>query len=653
MGFRLSNKEELRKSVIRPEMFSENVAKGVNTSKAVFSVKTPNSNFQSGVIAKSRRLQDKDLVIFSQSDAIVSVIVTTRHNEAISFGRRSKSQYERGVILRDISPVRHSVRKTREEVEAEIRKKDVLSSLIYSWILNCGTSNQKVLDTVFAYGDHYFKNCSLADFFGAQARNLLQCGRMATQLIRNTEGTVIMFRPVPVETIYQYRKGQKLIINKDGDQDIPRQTLIDMEKYNSIPDHEKPTIWVQKLGDKIVSFFTEKDLRIDYLQKQAVANLDGYPLAPLELAISALQQHINAQQYMNNNLVKGLGSKGFFTIKPLSDDADAVDTLPNEKQIEAFRKEMQKYVAGSYQNSATIPVISGAYDVDFKSLNATAKDMEFLKLYDYTIALLCASFQISPEEIGFSGVGVKATGNEGSEDQVIQGQSKGLATILSALCNCVTQIVWETFPDAKDVLQIEATGLGKASRMDDLKISKEKLQTSGTFTSLWADSEKSETFPFGGDIPTSPVFHQFITRYMKMSEIRYHFLKIDEDLKNPALDFFVDVGVNASYQQLKMGAAQTNALNSPQPPATALPQENEKSANKTDTIDAELIQLLESTGMLPDEDIAAIIDKSITDSSVMEILNKIPDSDLLQALGISTGNQVDPQLISDLDRLLS
>jgi hypothetical protein len=649
MGFKISNKEELRKSVIRPELFSESVAQGVNTNKAVFSIKTPNSNFQSGVIAKSRRLQDKDLVIFSQSDAIVSAIITTRHNEAIAFGRRSKSQYERGVILRDVSPVRNTPKTTREEVETQIRQKDLLASLIYSWTLNCGTTNQKILDTVFAFSDHYFKQCTLAEFFGAQARNLLQCGRMATQLIRNTEDTVVMFRPVPVETIYQYRKGQRIIIGKDSDVDIPRQVLIDVEKYNNIPDHEKPTVWVQKVNDKIVSFFTEKDLRIDYLQKQAVANLDGYPLAPLELAISALQQHINAQQYMNNNLVKGLGSKGYFTIKPLSNDPDGIEFLPNDKTVETMRKEMQKYMAGSYQNSATIPIFSGPYDIEFKSLNATAKDMEFLRLYDYTIALLCASFQIAPEEIGFSGVGVKSGGNEGDNAQIAQGQSKGLVALLTTLCTCVTQIVWEVFPDAKDTLQLEPTGLGKSSRMDDLKISKEKLQTSGTMGALWADSEKSETFPFGGDIPTSPVFHQFITRYMKMSEIRYHFLKIDEDRNNPALDFFVDVGINASYQQLKLGGGVVANEQVSQPAPMQL---NEKSAN-SNTVDAELIELLEASGLLSHDELASIIDKSITDESVMEILSKIPDLDLLQSLGLTSSNSIDPSLVVDIDRLLS
>lgn len=646
MGFKLSNKEELRKSAIRPEMYSETVAQGVNTNKAVFSAKQYNSNFQAGVITKSRRLQDKDLVLFSQTDAVVSAIITTRHSEVTSFGRRSRSQYENGIILRDISQIRKTPNKTRAQVESEVAKKDALSSLIYSWILNCGTTNQTILDTVFAASDHYFKHCTLAEFFGAQARNLLQCGRMATQLIRNVEGAIIMFRPVPVETIFQYRKGQKIVINKGFDYDIPQQVLIDIEKYNSIPDQDKPTVWVQRINEKIVSFFTEKDLRIDYWQKQAVANLDGYPLAPLELAISALQQHYNAQQYMNNNLIKGLGSKGFFTIKPLSTEQEAIDYLPSDKELETIRKDMQRYMAGSNQNSAINPIFTGPFEVDYKSLNATAKDMEFLRLYDYTITLLCTSFQIFPEEIGFAGI----RSNSG-DDKAGSAQSKGLASLLTALCGSVTQIVWETFPDAKDALQIEPTGLGKSSRMDDLKISKEMLQTSGDFADLWANSEKDRTFPFGGEVPTSPIFHQYITRYMKMSEIRYHFLKIDADENNPDMDFFVDVGINASYQaqkSLRTGGGGVVGGVDAQPknnvPENNVPA-NEDMDKSTDPNETEqLLSLMENSEISPDE-LENIIEASISEDNLVNLLSEI--------LPESNKQEIDPQLIGEINRLLT
>lgn len=545
-SFTLKGKEELKKSVIQPVEGMDFFDGKLNKNKAVYGLKSDRS-YDGNLITKGRRLTDKDLLLFSQSDSIVSLIVSTRANQCSSYGIRARNKYESGMLIKDVEPSRSQINKSREEIEQDLAAKDALVKVMYQWVLNCGTTNEKTKNAIFYQSDDYFKNCSLSEFFGAQGRNLLITGRMATQLIRNTEGRILMFRPLPIESIYAYRPGMSLSIS-DSDSEVPAQVKIDVEKYNSIPANHRPQAWVQKVEGKVVSFFTERDIRIDYLQKQAHLDLNGYPLAPLEMAINALQLHMNAQQYMNNSLTKGLASKGFITLKP-RDASDSSD-MPSPEELAMYRKDLQNYIAGSYNNSAVIPIFAGNIDVEFKTFNATTKDMEFLNLYNYVIAILCASFQIAPEEIGFNGTGTKTSlGDQGSQSQIVQGQERGLRQLMNLLSRVVTEISWDVFPDAKEVLVLEPVGLGQNTKEKDLQIYKEQLQTDGTMGRIWAHSEHPEAFPFCQDMPTSPVFHTHIRPLMLYSELRYYFMGDKTALDNPAYNFICDPSMNQAYFQ--------------------------------------------------------------------------------------------------------
>lgn len=545
--FSISNKDELKKSVIRPVEQSPFIADNMNKNKALFGLHNVQS-YDNNLITKQRRLSDEDLLLFSQADSIVSLIVSTRCNQAAAFGVRARNKYEQGIIIRDLQTSRSQIKKTPEEIAEEVAFKDELTKSMYAWIMHCGSNNPGVKNAVFSGSETYFKHCSLKEFVGAQTRNLLVCGRMATQLIRNESGRIVLFRPVPVETIFSYRQGQDINIS-EFDNNIEEQAKIDARLYQSIPPHLRPQAWVQRIDGRITAFFTERDLRIDYLQKQANNGLNSYPLAPLELAVNALQLHMNAQQYMNNSFTKGLASKGFLTIKP-QEGMDMEDVI-TDRGMESIRKEFQNYIAGSYNNSAMIPIFAGV-DVEFKTLNATTKDMEFLNLYNYVIAILCASFQIAPEEVGFNGTGTKTSlGDEGSQSQIVQGQERGLKQIMNIMCGMLTDVVTEVFEQAKDSFSVEPIGLGQNTQASDLEIYKEQLQTDGTFGRIWADSEHPETFPFGGDVPTSPLFHNGPAKAMKMSEYRYHFYKDESALNNPCYDFFLDPVFQAAYFQEK------------------------------------------------------------------------------------------------------
>ena len=516
----------------------------VDQNKVVFSLDKTRPKSDS-LQYKTGRLLDSELRDISQYDAIISLIVNTRANQAMSFGYKSGGKYERGFILKEIKSVQNHAELTPEQKNIEIEHRSRLAHDITSFVERCGTTNEHVVEYAFKGSDSYFKDCSLPEFLAAQALNLLIFGRCATQIFRNKDGVPIMFRPIPVENLHKVVDQE--IPSLSDNKDTHEQSKKDLEDYKKLNPGSRPAAYVLRINNDNVAFFTADDIMVTFLRKQALERLDGYPLAPIEQAYYTVSMHFYAQQYLQNAFTKGLASKGIINLKTENGG------VLTPEQTEHFRKLFTNYVARN-DNSATIPVIAGPIDVQFTELNATAKDLEFVRLYDKVIMILCACFQISPQEIGFGNLDSAGSslGETSVQDQIVQGEERGLRQLVDVLFGLVDKIVAERYPEAKQIFRFHAIGLGQNTKQADLALYREELQTSGTFGKIWAESERLESFPFGGDVPTSPLFHSSVATYMKMSEIRYYFFKEDGALENPDYDFFVDPIKNQMYQDKKL-----------------------------------------------------------------------------------------------------
>ena len=544
--------EALEKTV-KPLLINDSLEGEIEKHKVVFGLDSKRMGVDN-VYTKYGRLSDKDLKMISQYDSIISLIISTRSNQANSFGKRSRNKYDRGFGLREVLPAQDDPNIPKDQKTEACTQRTKLADVITKWVYNCGITDKQTLDYVFEGSDTTFKTCSFGDFCSAQARNLLTYNRAATQVIRAKNGVPLLFRPIPVETLYRVIDGRRITLSL-GDQDVDDTGAEDAKIYNDLPESQKPIAYVQRIDGKNVSFFTEDEIKLTYLQKQAFEGLEGYPLAPIELAYYSILIHINAQKFLENSMTKGLAAKGFISIKyPEGGVVSKVD-------VENFRKMFSNYVARN-DNSATIPVISGPVDVKFERLHDTPQDMEFINLHNRVLQILCASFAISPHEIGFGALdpGDKSTVSDGmKQEQIVQGEERGLRQILEKLFLSVMEIVTETFPDAKETFLLEPIGLGQNTKEGDLALYKEELQTSGTFAKIWADSERSESFPYGGHVPTSPIFHANVAKYMKYSMFLYHFFGEKDALTNPAYDFIIDPALNEAYQTLKAQKPQMEA----------------------------------------------------------------------------------------------
>jgi hypothetical protein len=259
--------------------------------------------------------------------------------------------------------------------------------------------------------------------------------------------------------------------------------------------------------------------------------------------------HQQTLQYMKNAFVKGLASKGMIIIESTSETNKF-----SQQDVERFREEFHNF-ASRNDNSATTPVIAGHIKANFVPLSATPEDMQFLQIEDHVIRALCASFQIAPQELLQSTLGTVAQGglnNSGKESEIVASQERGLRILLDVMFDGVNEIISVNFPSFKKNFALSYCGIGSDTKESVLQQAAAELQTTATMSSLWAMSEKTDSFPWGGNVPLSPAFWSGPARCMTFGELREHFFGEENASKKPEYQFLIDPALNQMYQQLKI-----------------------------------------------------------------------------------------------------
>lgn len=553
-------------------------------SKLVFN---PEQYNQNGVMLKNRssnRLSDAELKDLANFDPYISAIISTRCVQGAQVGRESESkfdkgskiQYKKSLSLKDFG-------NDQKKFLAEADKIEKRSKVFMEWVQNCGTTNQEILDEAFKGRDKTFKYCSFPEFITAQVRNLLTFGRCGTHIIRDRNtNEILMFRPIAIEVVKGVEDGHNVHISRDHDRSNT-ESLEDAAEYNATPPDQRPLSHVMEIDGQYVQFFTENDFVMWYYQKQSLFGLKGYMLSPIELAIHMVFLHTQTMGYLRNQFIKGLGSKAILVVSP----RDVASEL-NELEVNDLRNTFHNYMTRN-DNSAAMPVLSGNVDVRVETLMSSPKDMEYLQVEDHVIRALCSAFQISPQEMGYGHLsqGQGGISQANKQEELIQGEERGLRQLLDVIFDGVNDILVELFPEAADY-KLCYTGVGEDTKDAVVNRNAAELNTTATMSSLWANSEKKDPFPFGGDVPLATAFHQNVAKYMFYGDLLEHFFGVEGASKKPEFKFIIDPTLNSAYMQLlsttvemqkesakiglEMSKAQLDQTKNPPQPAAPQPE---------------------------------------------------------------------------------
>jgi hypothetical protein len=534
---------DLAKSV-EPQPYQKDLDPKVDRNKLVFSAYQAGAeNLESKAWG---RMSDEELKNIARVDPYISAIISKRASQCAVIGRLSDSKFDKGTRIQDINPPQKEDFATEDAYNKAVESRKTEMKKILDWVMSCGYNEKSVLNTIFTNGDQLYKHCTFSEYVVGQARNLLTFGRIGMHVMRDEKGLPSLFRPTPIETIYTV-KDRSVKTPVPNNTETQPQSTEDAKDWNDIEPELRPTAYVQRVNGMDTNFFTEDDMKLAYFQKQAYFDLNGYPLAPIELAIYMVFIHQQALGYLKNQFIKGITTKSILAIKSIDPSVMIAD-----EDLDQLRREFHNYVLRT-DNSAVTPVISGPFDVEVIPLTPSTKDMEFLQLEDHIIRALCTAMQITPQEMGYGylGDGNGGLSNNNKQEEIIRGEETGLRMLLDTIYDQVNEILYESFQGFKENYRLVYTGVGEDTRENVLARSQQELQTTATMNSLLADSEKTEVAPYGGDVPLAPAFHQNVVRYMKYGDFMEHYFKVEGASKIPEYDFLIDPNLNQAYQQLR------------------------------------------------------------------------------------------------------
>jgi Phage portal protein len=534
----LIQQEALSKSVEPVQRMA--LTERTDRNKVAFSSKQSTPN---GVVEKSfDRIKDEEQKSLAQWDPYISAIISRRCANGAVIGRPSDTKFDKGTRMKDLNPPKREAFESDDEYKKAVKKRETQMKLYMDWVMHCGHYEPTFLNATFYAADQMWKTSTFSEYIVAQIRNLLTFGRYGTQIFRDEAGIPLLFRPVPIETIQPLHVYTDAHVSS-GDETYP-QSKTDAEEFNSLEKEDRPPAYVQHVDGKKINFFTDEDLKVSFFQKQALWDLRGYPLSPIELAIYMVFIHQQTLGYIRNQFIKGIATKSFITIE----STDPSYTIGDE-ELDELRRDFHNYILRT-DNSAVTPVLAGPIKVNVQSFHATPRDMEFLQLEDHIIRAICAAFQISPHEMGYGNLGSPEGGisQSGRQEEMIRGEEAGLRSLLDVVFDDINEILSQAFEGFSENFRLIYVGVGEDTRSAVIQRSVSELQTTATMNSLFSDSDRNDSVPFGGDVPLAGAFQSAVISKLTYAEFRYYFLKDKEALNNPLYDFIIDPSLNQAYQ---------------------------------------------------------------------------------------------------------
>lgn len=229
----------------------------------------------------------------------------------------------------------------------------------------------------------------------------------------------------------------------------------------------EPMTYVQVLDDSPVAGFSVSEMVFGIRNPRTDVRSGGYGFSELEMLITTITAHLNAEEFNRKIFEQGATPKGILNIKG--------NNLPRQG-LQGIKRMWLAELTG-VMNAWRTPIFN-ADDVQWIPVNKTNQDMEYNKWLEYLISMTCAIFQIDPIEINFpkhGGSSKEAPFVEASPDAKLKhSKDKGLRPLLRFMMEVVDRKIIEPLnPDFKFMF----TGLDARTEADLLALDKDRVET--------------------------------------------------------------------------------------------------------------------------------------------------------------------------------
>lgn len=267
------------------------------------------------------------------------------------------------------------------------------------------------------------------------------------------------------------------------------------------PEEGEEISYVQVIEDRVVAWFTNKELAFSIRNPRTDINSQPYGLSEIEQILKQLSSYLDTEEYNMRFFRQGGMAKGILNIK------ENPNGVSNQQGLESFKRQWRTQVSGQ-KGAWKIPVFQLPGDLEFINIAQSGGEMVFEKWINYLINVSCAVYKIDPAEINFpnnGGVGGNGGGvfESSNSEKYKQSKSKGLIPLLQFVQNVINKHIISEFGD-EYIFVFE--GVNEKSEEEIINIDKERAATFMTVNEI---REERGMHPLeGGDIILNPYFLQ-------------------------------------------------------------------------------------------------------------------------------------------------
>ena len=223
---------------------------------------------------------------------------------------------------------------------------------------------------------------------------------------------------------------------------------------------DKEPFAVQVLHGSIVTDFMKDELAFCIRNPRSGIRTYGYGQSEVETLVREITGFLWGIEYNRRFFSQGSSTKGILNFK---------GTVP-DKHLQSFRRQWYSMVAGVH-NSWRTP-ITNAEELQWINLQMSNKDMEMGAWMDFLIKIVCARFQIAPEEVNFSygNTGQSAAmGNSSVEEKLKASRDLGLRPLVQFFFDSVNKHFLQKINPDFEVVPIGLDAKGPEAETDLLQ----------------------------------------------------------------------------------------------------------------------------------------------------------------------------------------
>jgi len=463
---------------------------------------------------KLQLIPDSLLKRMAIQDDLVAAVVHTRCNHISQFGRKQVDRHQKGFKFEVDEGVSE---KLSEEGQKQLQDRIDRAEKM---LVNCGHTR--------GWGEQ--DKCSFSEYLYMSTRGAVVLGRLATEVIwvpnpkDPKKRSFHSFRPTDPGTIY-YAAPYKTAAQAVREQAKHLLEQIKNEKFEKEKFVNDEYAWIQVIDGRPVQAFGPEEMLVQNFYPTTDIEMQGYPLTPLDTAISAVTTHINITNHNKLYFQAGRATRGMLIIQ--SQDVD-VET------IQAIKQQFNASI-NAVHNSWRMPVFGiGPEDkLEWAPIDQGQRDMEFQYLSDSNARTIMAAFQMSPEELpGYQhlsrGTNNQALSESGNEYKLTAARDVGIRPLLSKIEDFLNDAIVPLIdPELAKIAKLRLIGL----EIEDAEKESVRLQQDAPLHMVYDEVlETVEKDPYGaekgGQYPLNPAVQSLIEKYLTFGQIQERFFGV-------------------------------------------------------------------------------------------------------------------------------